>query len=87
MKSVFLIILGGVVFFSAVNVVTARHEVRKLFSEIQQLEKERDNLNEQWGRLQLEQSTWATSSRIESIARNKIYMMEPESQSVILILE
>ena len=67
MKNVLLILLGAAVFFSAVQVVIARHETRKLFVEIQAQEKQRDNLNEEWGRLQLEQSTWATDARIESV--------------------
>lgn len=85
MKNVFLIILGAAVFFSAVEVVVARHETRKLFVEIQTLEKQRDNLNEEWGRLQLEQSTWATDSRIESVSKTELHMIEPETRSVMLI--
>ncbi len=85
MNNVFLIILGAAVFFSAVEVVVARHETRKLFVEIQTLEKQRDNLNEEWGRLQLEQSTWATDSRIESVSKTELHMIEPETRSVMLI--
>ncbi len=85
MKNIFLIILGAAVFFSAVEVVVARHETRKLFVEIQTLEKQRDNLSEEWGRLQLEQSTWATDSRIESVSKTELQMIEPETRSVMLI--
>ena len=85
MKNVLLIILGAAVFFSAVEVVIARHETRKLFVEIQALEKDRDNLSEEWGRLQLEQSTWATDSRIESVSKTELHMIEPKTRSVMLI--
>jgi len=85
MKNVLLILLGTVVFFSAVKVVIARHDTRKLFVEIQVLEKDRDNLNEEWGRLQLEQSTWATDARIESVSKTELHMIEPETRSVMLI--
>lgn len=85
MKTVFLILLGITVFFSAVMVVIARHDTRKLFVEIQRLEKDRDDLNEEWGRLQLEQSTWATDARIESVSKIELYMIEPETRSVLLI--
>ena len=72
-------------FFSAIEVVIARHETRKLFVEIQAQEKQRDNLNEEWGRLQLEQSTWATDARIESVSKTELHMIEPETRAVILI--
>ena len=85
MKNVFLILLGTAVFFSAIKVVIARHDTRRLFVEIQKLEKDRDNLNEEWGRLQLEQSTWATDSRIESVSKTELHMIEPKIRSVTLI--
>jgi len=85
MKNVLLILLGAAVFLSAVEVVIARHETRKLFVEIQTLERDRDNLNEEWGRLQLEQSTWATDARIESVSKTELHMIEPETRAVMLI--
>ena len=85
MRNVFLILLGTAVFFSAIKVVIARHDTRRLFVEIQKLEKDRDNLNEEWGRLQLEQSTWATDARIESVSRTELHMIEPETRAVMLI--
>ncbi len=85
MKNVLLILLGAAVFLSAVEVVIARHETRKLFVEIQTLERDRDNLNEEWGRLQLEQSTWATDARIESVSKTELHMIEPETSAVMLI--
>ena len=87
MKNVFLILLGTAVFFSAIKVVIARHDTRRLFVEIQKLEKDRDNLNEEWGRLQLEQSTWATDARIESVSKTDLHMIEPKTRSVMLILK
>jgi cell division protein FtsL len=85
MKNILLILLGAAVFFSAIEVVIARHETRKLFVEIQAQEKQRDNLNEEWGRLQLEQSTWATDARIESVSKIELHMIEPETRAVMLI--
>jgi cell division protein FtsL len=85
MKNMFLVLLGTAVFFSAVKVVIARHDTRRLFVEIQKLEKDRDSLNEEWGRLQLEQSTWATDARIESVSKTELHMIEPKTRSVTLI--
>ncbi len=73
------------VFVSALLVVDSRHQSRKLFIEIQGLQKTRDAMNEEWGRLQLEQGTWATPSRIEEVARNKLEMISPEPQDIVQV--
>ncbi len=67
------------------QVVIARHETRRLFVELQELERMNDGLNEEWGRLQLEQSTWAINDRVESFARTKLDMKMPERSSVVLL--
>ena len=74
-----------VIFLSALQVVIARHEARRLFVELQALEKARDELNEEWGRLQLEQSTWAINDRVEAVARSKLNMKIPERSSVVVL--
>ncbi len=73
------------IFLSALGIVTSRHEARRLFVELQTLEKTHDELNAEWGRLQLEQRTWAMSDRIETIARNELGMKMPEQNSIILL--
>jgi cell division protein FtsL len=78
-------ILGGVVMISAVGVVLSKHYSRKLFVELQTLEKKRDELAVEWGRLQLEQSTWATHGRIEKLARERLRMGIPTPDSTIII--
>ncbi|MCI0442504.1 cell division protein FtsL [bacterium] len=80
-------ILVSAVFISAMEVVVARHQARKLFVEIQTLEKIRDELNEEWGRLQLEQSTWSTDVRIESLTRSEFGMKTPDINSIVLLAE
>ena len=80
-----LFVLIAMVFVSAVEVANARHQTRKLFVEIQTLEKEKNSLDEEWGRLQLEQSTWATDDRVESLARNELQMKPPLMKEIILI--
>ncbi len=87
MKNFLRIVFIVVVFVSAIEVVVAQHQVRKLFVEIQGLQQVRDELNEEWGRLQLEQSTWATDDRVESLARMQLGMIEPNTNSLILLLQ
>ncbi len=85
MKITLLIALICTVFVTALNVVMTRHQARSLFVEIQQLEQTRDKLHEEWGRLQLEQSTWATDVRIESVAVEKLNMRQPDKNSLVLL--
>ena len=73
------------VFVTALHVVTAQHQARRLFVEIQSLEKIRDGLNEEWTRLLLEQSTWATNARIEAVARNELGMSMPDANSLYIL--
>ncbi len=73
------------VVISAVGVVYAKHQSRKLFVEWQALQKGRDDLDIEWGQLQLEQSTWATHGRIEGAAGAKLGMEIPEPNQVVVL--
>lgn len=63
---------------SAIGVIDAVHRNRVLFAQLQQLRQQRDRLNVEWGRLQLEESTWATHARIEQVARKQLDMAMPK---------
>jgi len=87
MKLLGMITIWLLVFTSAIANVYYQHQARKLFVEIRELEKTRDSLDEEWGRLQLEQKTWATDDRIENLARQELGMIEPDNNVRILFLE
>jgi cell division protein FtsL len=70
---------------TAVGVIFSKHESRKLFVQLQTMQNERDQIQIEWGRMQLEQSTWATHSRIERLARTKLDMKIPLAENVIII--
>ena len=80
-----VITLALAVLVSAIAVIEAKHESRKRFVALQTLEKERDRMNVEWGRLQLEQGTWATHSRIENIANTRLHMVIPEMGSIVIV--
>jgi len=73
------------VVFSALAVVYSKHQSRKLFVELSSLQKTRDAMEVEWGQLQLEQSTWATSGRIEKLARQRLQMTQMEYEKIIII--
>ena len=84
-RTVVLISLLLVTLTSAVAVVYARQESRLAFAEINQLDGERDDLNFEFGRLQLEQATWAENNRIEQIARGKLGMVSPGVAETVVL--
>ena len=73
------------VIISALSVVYVKHENRKHFVELQGLQKQRDAMNIEWGQLQLEQSTWATQSRIERLARKRLGMVNVPQDKVMIV--
>lgn len=82
-----LIVLLGLVTTSAVAVVLARHQHREGFIELMRLEKVRDELNIEFGRLQIEQATWSETHRIERIAAEKLGMKFPEGVEVVVVMQ
>ena len=70
---------------SALGVVWTRHENRVLFVSLTALQNERDNLNIEYGRLELEQATHAEPRRIDEEARQKLDMFEPRPQDIRLL--
>ncbi len=85
MKFSIFLFVGILIVWSALGVVESRHGSRKLFVELQSMEKQRDSMNENWGRLQLEQATWGTHSRIEEVAREKLEMELPITENINLV--
>jgi cell division protein FtsL len=84
-KQALLAVMIIVVMISAMGVIAAKHESRKRFVALQALEKARDQMNVEWGQLQLEQGTWATNSRVERIAREKLHFINPDMEAVVIV--
>ena len=70
---------------SALALVYTKHESRKLFVELEALTHERDQLNIEWGQLQIEQSTWSTHARIEQVATEDLSLVRPEATEIFVI--
>lgn len=78
-------IAAAVCVISAIALVYTKHESRKLFVELEQLTDERDELNIEWGQLQIEQSTWATHARIEQVAADDLKLTRPDATEIFVI--
>ncbi|RUL76654.1 cell division protein FtsL [Dyella choica] len=80
-----LLLLLASVMVSAIAVVWTRHQSRSLFVQLSQMQSQRDELNIEYGQLELEQATWAEPRRIDSEARTKLGMFAPRPQDVQLV--
>ena len=83
---ILFVLFVGVVSVS-IAVVVNRHAARQLFYEIQQIEKEHDELNFEWSRLKLEQSAWLNQVSVEKKARYDLGMHKPEMQDIRIVKE
>ena len=70
-------VLWVAVLASSLGVVYGKQEARNRFNELQKLTTQRDDLDIEWGQLQLEQSTWATHGRVEQVAHDDLGMVTP----------
>jgi len=80
-----VLVFAVVCVMSAMALVYTKHESRKLFVELEALTHERDQLNIEWGQLQIEQSTWATHARIEQVATDDLALVRPVASEIYVI--
>ena len=80
-----VLVFAAVCVLSATALVYTKHESRKLFVELERLTHERDELNIEWGQLQIEQSTWATHARIEQVAKDDLSLVRPQATEIYVI--
>jgi len=74
------------VLVSATAAVWTRHRARELFVELEQLNRERHQLEVNWGQLQLEQTSWSQHAHVESTARRRLDMMTPDPATIQVVL-
>ena len=67
---------------SAAGAVYCKHRARELFVELERLNARRDNLEIEWGQLQLEQSAWSTHAFVENVASTKLHMAMPPPKQI-----
>jgi cell division protein FtsL len=70
---------------SAAAAVYFKHRSREMFVELERLETRRDNLQIEWGQLQLEQSAWSTHAFVERVASAKLHMGMPPPKEIEII--
>ena len=70
---------------SGIGVVYVKYLSRKHFVQLEGLRLEREKLDVEWGRLQLEVGSVATHSRVERAARKRLQMSLPGVDEVVVV--
>jgi cell division protein FtsL len=84
-KMIAVTILIFFLLFSAVAVVYSKYRSRQIFSEIQRMEKQLDQLEVDWGRLQLELTMLTQENRVENEAQDRLKLILPERGNIIYL--
>ncbi|GAB5414746.1 MAG: cell division protein FtsL [Congregibacter sp.] len=84
---VWVCLLIGLVLLSAFAVIASTHTTRDLYAQLQDVEAERWHLEEEYSRLLLEQSTWASHHRIETQAAEALGLSVPGRQRLRLVAQ
>ncbi len=79
-------LLAFAVVITAFGVVVSRQNARQAYKELVRLEQVRDELEVEWGRLQLELGAQGTLARVESKARNELGMTMPAIGDAVMVL-
>ncbi len=78
--------LGLALVASALSVIETSHLCRQMYSRLQALQTAQWDMQEQQGRLLLEQSTWAGHHRVEQLAREQLGMHLPGAAELQVVL-
>ncbi|HVO45516.1 MAG TPA: cell division protein FtsL [Steroidobacteraceae bacterium] len=78
-------VLWVVTLGSAAGAIYCKHRAREMFVELERLNGRRDNLEIEWGQLQLEQSAWSTHAFVERVASTRLHMAMPPPKEIEII--
>jgi cell division protein FtsL len=79
------LLLLAVLVACAIGLVTSQHRGRKLFSQLEREQARARELDIEYGRLQLEASTWGLHQRVEKIAIGQLGMRTPDPRRVRIV--
>ena len=80
------LLLLAVLVACALGLVTSQHRARKLFSELERENARARELDVEYGRLQLEASTWGLHSRVEKIATGSLGLRSADPRRVRVVV-
>jgi cell division protein FtsL len=78
-------LLWCAVLVSSAGAIYSKYRARELFVELERLNTARDELDADWGRLQLEQSAWSAYAFVERVASERLHMSIPDSRDIEVV--
>jgi cell division protein FtsL len=78
-------LLWGAVLVSSAAAIYSKYRARELFVQLERLNSARDELDADWGRLQLEQSAWSAYAFVERVASERLHMSIPDSRDIEIV--
>src|SRR5882724_8073277 len=85
LMAIAVVALWAVALGSAAGAIYSKHRARELFVTLERLNNQRDNLEVEWGQLQLEQSAWSTHAFVERVASTRLKMATPPPKDIELV--
>jgi cell division protein FtsL len=79
------LLLAAAVLASGVAVIHVKYLTREEFGTLQQVRAERDTLDVEWGRLQIQEAALTSHTRIEDNARTQLDMIMPAGGEVRVV--
>ena len=79
------LLLLALIVMSSLGLIAAQHQARRLYNELQVEQASAKRFEEELVRLQIEQSSWSTPTRIEKIARERLGMRLPDTHSTRIL--
>lgn len=85
--SISTMLLGLLVILSGLAVIYVADLNRRLFMDMQETQAYQVQLQLDWDKLLLEQSTWSTQARIQNLAQERLGMTTPANNQIMTINE
>lgn len=81
------LLLAIIVMLSGLAVVYVSDLNRRAFMEVQAAQGYQNQIHLDWEKLLLEESTWSTQARIQSLAQERLRMAAPNTGQIVMIKE
>ena len=84
-QQVLCLVLFVAVLATSQGVIYSTHLSRQLFAQWQHQQRQALILEQEWGRLLLEESTWGAHNRIRQIAETQLQMVVPTADAIHVV--
>ncbi|HKI74082.1 MAG TPA: cell division protein FtsL [Pseudomonadales bacterium] len=80
-----VVLLVAAVVVSSLGVVYTAHETRQAYAQLQDLQENRDSLDNEYEKLLLEQGAWANYSRVDRVSHDQLKMTSPKPEDIVVV--